>query len=768
MVAKFDVGDGPSLPEMKVIKLEYADAGQLSGMLKQMFMKEQQALLRPEGGYVSPEQKANLERDIFPDPASNSVIIVGGKEGVAKAEALVKQWDTPAENQVTEVVELKNADANAVAATLANVFPQMGKGGLPDRFTPRTNSSLLVACARQNFEKIKGLIEKLDVPADDEAKEHVVQPKGVLPSVLAQILQQAVAGAPPHAPIPGQRPGQPVAPGGMGPRFIPDDATGFLFAYCSDKEWEKAEPLIKKMDDKAVVVEPKLRSFPLKHASATDVATMLRQMFVSSPSAAGKPQAGAQQIFFADTFNNAVQIYASDDFLEKIAPFIAQLDIPTNGDLTVIKLAHAKAEAIVPVLAQAFPGAVNSPIRAMTQSGGQAVPPPSPVSQSGGGVRIVPEPITNSLLVTAPAKELAQIKDLVAAMEVEAEKQASTRVILTPEHRPAAELAETLRSLAGVSGRPAGKVLGAGGAATPTGGEALNIVAAGNQIVLDGLQDQVAKSVQLFQQLDVPYEQAIYRKYAVQDAAEDEKKLRAMLAMSAAAPKTDGGAGKPGAPAAPRLAAPEAIQIYADTNENTLLVAAKSEADFKILESVLTLMFEDPRKVKGAPETGNQDYFVLPLKHKDAFDIAFTIKEIINPDRKSGGVSLEEGPTKKTLLVTNCKPGQRAKLEELVKMFDVPDKTRRNGIRTISSDKMPAELLVRLIQRNSDKPVNVLNMGDAGRVQVIDIHEGEPEEPPAKSEPKTGAKANPCVLPLSIALARRRLVGPGRCKKVRR
>lgn len=749
-IAQLDTGSPPSLPEMKIIKLEYADANQLHSTLKQMFMKEMQALQRPDGSYISPEEKADLERDIFPDPANNAVILIGGKTGVAKAEELVKQWDTPAENQVTEVIELAHADASAISQTLSTIFPPTGKGGVADRVTPRTSTSILVSCSRQNFEKIRTIVEKLDVPDGDEEGEHVIQPKAVQPSTLAQILQQAISGSmAPRGPSPAQRGVQPGVPGAAGPRFIPDDGTGFLFVYCSDKDWEKTERLIKTIDEKAVVVEPRLRSFPLKHASAADVAAMLRQMFTATPGVGKSSPGGPQQLFFADTYNNAVQVYASDEFLDKVAPFIEQLDIESTGALTVIKLVHAKAEALAPVLAQTFPGSTGTPVRAVTPQGGQA-PPVPPVSASGSGVRIIAEPITNSLLVTAPAKELAQIKDLVASMEAAAESQVNTRVILTCKHRSATELAETLRSLAGAPTRPVGKlVAGSGAVGTPTGGEALNIVPAGNQLILDGPQDQVAKSLQLFDQLDVPYEQAIYRKYAVQDAEDDEKKLRAMLAMK---PVTKSEGGKPGEGApVQRMAAPEAIQIFADTYEDTLLVGAKSETDFKVIEDVLGLIVADPRKIPGAPEGGSQDFFVLMLKHKEAFDISFSVEDLLNPDRKSGGISLEEGPTKKSLLVLNCKPGQRAKVEEIVNMFDVPDTTRRPGFRTIDSDKMPPELLVKILQRNYLKPLNVLDLGSAsGRVHVIDIHADEPEEPPVNPEEKPGASANPCVLPASL------------------
>jgi type II secretory pathway component GspD/PulD (secretin) len=753
LAAKLDQGKGPQLPIMKVIKLQYADANTLTNSLKQIFQTEKQTMFtRDPSAWVSPEEKASKERDIFADVGSNSVILLGGAEGVASAEELVKNWDVPTENQSSEIVELKHADAGQLAATLMTIFPPTPKPGqLPDRVTARTTRSLVVTATKQNLKRIRELIEKLDAPSDDEAKEHVVRLKSATPSTLAVVLQQAMMPGmgQPRVINPGNRgAGQPMPQGGQGSRYIPDDSTGVLIVYCGDKEWEQAEPLIKRLDDQSAEAKPRLENFALAKADAEDVTNLLRQMFPTQPPQPGVVKAGGPSAFFADTFNNSVQVWGTPDFIAEVGPFIKQLDIVTGPELTVIKLVHARAETIAPTLIQSISSVKGGPSMQPAQiQGGQPGRPATGFSL-GGLVRIVAEPITNSLLVNAPAKELEQIKTLVASMD---EAAIESRVLLEVKHRSAEELAGTMRNLA--TGAAAARQPGVQGAA-PAAGKGVNIVAAGKQIILDGPREEVAKLIQVFDQLDVPYEQPLFRKYAVMDAEEDEKKLRTMLAMQPAAPKSNANPSPGGQPAMKvppvSLSAPEAISIYADTFENTLLVGVKVESDFNAIETLLDVIFAEARPIKGHEDfanTSTDGFFTILLKHRKAFDVAFDAEDILNPNRKSGGIKLGElGSNERILLVQNAKPSEREKVQRVVEMFDTPDPSRKQNRRIIDS-KIPPALLAKLLERNYDKPLILKGALDDGPVHVIDIHA---EDAPTPATPVNDGSVTPCVLPSSL------------------
>ncbi|HVP13784.1 MAG TPA: secretin N-terminal domain-containing protein, partial [Phycisphaerae bacterium] len=522
-IQSLDGGAGSEPQAMKTIKLAQANALTLQTVLKPLFAAQKAAMMQKAAReYVPPAMLAEMDRDLLAEPTTNSVILTGSKRGVDAAEELVKQWDVADTNEVSEVVELKNIDSQMAATTLQAILaPMAQKGMVPPRIAPQSNTRLLVICNKNEFQRVRDLIDKIDV-AQDDSKEHFVKLTTALPSVVAQTIQQLLTGqaAPRATPRPPAAPGQPapqptamaMAAGPGGPRFIADDGTRMLIVTCSDKDWERVDTLIKKLDGQAQDFESKLVTFDLKNANAADVVLMLNQLF---PAPAAKAPGQPAQMITADTFHNTVKVFAMPDFVEKITPFIQQLDLESEWPMTVIHLENAKAEVIAPILLQSVSGGAARSAPAMPPPApGQ---PPRPMPAAGGStsaVRIVAEPITNSLLVTAPPKELAQIKDLVAKME-EAETEA--QVFVPVQNRSATEIADTLMSMmgAGARSRPAGAP------AVPmaaTAGKGFKAVPSGSRVMLSGSRDDVARAIQLIEQIDVIDQQPETRKYVVKDA----------------------------------------------------------------------------------------------------------------------------------------------------------------------------------------------------------------------------------------------------------
>lgn len=789
MVEKLDSGSPVEGQAMKVIRLEHASAMMIQTVLKPLF-QQQKAGIKQKAAleYVPPEVDAEYDRDLVADPAGNSVIVFGSKIGVEKAEALVKQWDVPDTNDLTEIVELKNAEAATVQAALAALLAPMAQKGVPPpRIAVQSSRKLLISCGKSEIARIRELIDKLDVPQEEDAKEHFVQLRNALPSVVAQTLSQLVGGSAPPRMMPARpaAPGQPQAampvqvPGSSipgGAKFIPDDSTGLLIVYCPDKDWQRIDSLIQTLDGQASMGTPLLQSFELKNAKAADVANMLQQLF---PAPAARTPGSATQLITVDAFKNAVKVFAKAEFIEKVAPFIEQLDVESEWPLTVIHLENVQADVIAPILLQSVGGGGGAAApRMVMQPGAPGQPPrqvPAPVAAGGGGsgVRIVAEPITNSLLINAPPKELGQIQDLIAKMEQVGGDKADTRVILVPEHRSAAELAEALMNLVG-SGSPrmprAGGPQGAAAAAAAAvqaaaGGGAVKIVASGSRIILSGPQDEVAKAITLFYELDVVDQTAVSRKYAVEDAEEDAKKLQAMLGLSGPsgvpAPAAPGTPGRPGAPrpAAAGALSGGTITIYPDIFANVIYVRAMPK-DFPEIERQLQLILGESENVEGStidPAGTIAGLFVYQLKHKRAWDIGWTLEELLSSGPKtSSSIKFEEGPDEYTLIVKNCKPAQKDEVIKLIEMFDVPDERRKDrpDMIVVESKKFSPEQLLLLIQKNYVSPTGAkLIVGDLGdldtRVPVIDIHADEKKEETPQPATTIGA-IHPCRLPLCL------------------
>lgn len=786
---RIDVGEWVP-PKQELLRLDNASANTIVTTLKPLFQK-MLADVNKTQLYVPEEIKAALDVDIFPDVSSNSVIIVGGDEGRARAKQLVRQYDVPAE-WVTEIITLQHMKSDDAMQLIQMTLQRlMGSRGAPmaPQVTVQSSNTLLISCSPSDLREVMALLEKIDAPNPEEPHEHIMRLEFAMPSDVAQTVTQvissvnggstprvmqmqglnrAVRGRPIQPGKPGQ-PGQPVQPqmpqvmasgqaGGAGPLLLPDDDAMTLMVYCSDKEWPQVEDLVLKLDAQAGTTKPMLQTIELKRANPEDVAQMINSMFPPTPGSS------VPQIVTADIYNNTVQIFATPSFVEQVVPLIETLDINATAELTIIKLDHCKADVIAPILAQGIPGAqaittarANVPTPGAPQQRQQPVQRPGMVTQRGDtSVRIVAEPVTNSLLVTAPPKELEQIQKLVAEMEKVAEDQygPDEQVIVTLEHRPAEEISTTLTTLlgsgptarAGVPGMPTGQAVA--GEFNPNAKE-LKVVSNGDRLILKGPRTRVAEALMIIQRIDVPDQSPETRVYAVNDAENDEQKLRALLAgrvAASGAARPASGRPAPGRPV-PGGQPGQAIQqisiptqtstdvvIYADLDKNSLLIRALPK-DFVEIEELLKVVLSDPptTTIVGKEGRDSDEFFVIRLKYKSAWDLTFTLDDFINTNERSK-VEFLEGPTKRDLIVRNYKPGQEEKIREVAMMFDVPEGGVRKDYRVLSSDKVTSSRLETILklrdgQTASGIPIEFIRSGKEGRVQVIDIHEGmEPDE----------------------------------------
>ncbi|MFH1417752.1 MAG: secretin N-terminal domain-containing protein [Planctomycetota bacterium] len=766
-IQDLDSGLPPEPPVMRIVKLQHVGAAVLVAQLKPLFAAQKGALRGPGrgggGGYVPPEIEDELNRDIIAAQSGNAVILIGSEKGVASAEQIVKDFDVP-DDQVTEIIELQNADAATIAAMVSSLLPPVQRGGQPTQLTAQSSTKLVVSCDKTDLARIKELIAKFDVPTEEEEKTHFVQLESATPSAIAPILQQIITGGAAPRPVaprqadprrrggrqpPPQRRAAPVVTTGPGPKFIPDDATKTLLVYCNDKDWERIDALIKKLDAQAKPLEPVYKTFTLQVANVIDVVDMLNQLF--------PPQSDIARVITADPYNSTINIFAMPDFIEKVTPFITELDIETEIPTEVIKLEYAQAQEIAPILSQSFSGGGSAMAAPVTRGGKGQQPRPMPRSSQGGSsIRIVAEPLTNSLLVTAPPKKLVEIRELVAEMEAAARP---ARLIVQVYNRPAEDVVAAVQRMMGAASAMPIRVPGAKGqpvsrAPSRSGGsDSLNMLPDGDRIIIEGRQEEVAKAVQWIEQLDVVEQKPISRKYLVMDAEEDAQKLQALLGLGGRPAKKPGG--KPGA-AAPVVPS-GSISIVPVMYENVLLIRAMPR-DFVEIDELLRLILGESENVEGTEPDPPESWWTHQLKYKKAYDIAWTVEDLLNAGGKST-IRIDEGPNERTVLIRGSKPAQRDDIVKLIEMYDVPDITGivDKDVLVFDGDKMPAERIVEMIKNRYTSPfgrsVEVVDAGlSSGRVQVIDIHEGEEEEEDAEPPPPAASPGTPisAVTPRSL------------------
>ncbi|MBW1713239.1 MAG: type II secretion system secretin GspD [Deltaproteobacteria bacterium] len=170
--------------------------------------------------------------------------------------------------------------------------------------------------------------------------------------------------------------------------------------------------------------QSQVRVVPLQYASAKDMAQALSQLFArpSTPKRKlpvqlqGRPQL---KVLADERTNSLILLGASFD-IERAVETIKDLDLPESEarfNIHVIRLKYAVAEDMAKVFTQLAGGGEIKPQTAQDKKKGQT-PLAERVQLLSGTIRIVADPATNSLIVSASPKEFKVIEAIVAKLDV--------------------------------------------------------------------------------------------------------------------------------------------------------------------------------------------------------------------------------------------------------------------------------------------------------------------------------------------------------------
>jgi len=153
-------------------------------------------------------------------------------------------------------------------------------------------------------------------------------------------------------------------------------------------------------------VDEELVILPLKHASAANVAKSIGRLFLR-PVSKGRSRPQSVKIIPYERTNSLI-IFAPKTQLEKIRNLLVQLDgeVPRGkGKIHVYYLQNASAEELVKVLTT-LPGKLAG------RKKGAKAPPISTDS------KIMADPETNSLIITAPREEYLVLEDVIKKLDI--------------------------------------------------------------------------------------------------------------------------------------------------------------------------------------------------------------------------------------------------------------------------------------------------------------------------------------------------------------
>ncbi|NQT12167.1 MAG: general secretion pathway protein GspD, partial [Planctomycetes bacterium] len=427
-------------PAVEVYPLVHVDCLPLATLLSELY----------EEVYSARQGSVSITALVKP----NSLLLIGREESVKTVVDLIRRLDHPVPPSTQfEAFRLKNTPAETAMETIEEFFTDRyedEEGGLGARIRLaddfRTNS-LFVWASPRDLAEVAAIIARLDGEQSDSFNQvQIFRLKNSLAADLAPVLQDAITGQ-----MYGQRTGQRAVfqRAGTGEQFerksirlqfvtgndqdgrlldsgiltdaqvTADERANALIVTASAESMPLIAALIKELDS-LPTAEAMVKVFTVFHSDASNLMDMLEDLFGSQTQSADlavRTGAGAEDSslvslrFAVDVRTNSVIATGSAGDLEVVEGILARLD---ESDLrerqtVVINLKNASAENV----STAVNDFLATELEAQQPVDGLL----SSIEQIDREVVIVPEIITNSLILSATDQYFSRIVDLIEKLD---------------------------------------------------------------------------------------------------------------------------------------------------------------------------------------------------------------------------------------------------------------------------------------------------------------------------------------------------------------
>lgn len=168
--------DQTSIPETEVVRLEFAEAGTVVALLREM----------NEDPQVADQEPVGTRLQISADARTNSVLITGGQRQRDNIRGLVRLLDQPREQSGnTRVVYLEYADAERIAEVLSSVVRNMFGLAETDDADSQTgrratieadpdNNALIITAGLDIIDSLMDIVQRLDIQRAQVLVEAVI------------------------------------------------------------------------------------------------------------------------------------------------------------------------------------------------------------------------------------------------------------------------------------------------------------------------------------------------------------------------------------------------------------------------------------------------------------------------------------------------------------------------------------------------------------------------------------------------------------------
>ncbi len=404
-------------PEIEVYFLRHVKDGALNDVIEDVLSE----LTGPLQGRIS----------ITPLVKPNALLLIGWGEAVNAAKQLIRKLDNPVSPDTQmKVFPLRFAPVAEVTQTI-NEFLN-GRGGLGPEINvsanPRTNS-LIVNASPRDMEEVTHLIQRLDVGSAASVNQaKMIRLKNSLATDVAATITSAITAA--RGGTTGRRSaalemllvqpdGKRVLTSGLldSVTLTPDARTNTIVVTGPEESLPLVERLIEQLDE-SPAASAQIKVFEVQNGDASEMVLLLRSLFPEAATSTVPQLASAEGEssmvgvrFSVDVRTNTIVATGTNGDLQIIEALLLRLDQTETEERVnrVYRLKNSPATDVAQavndflrserIVSQAAPGRLN------------------PFQQIEQEVVVVPEPVRNSLIISATPRYFKQILELVEELD---------------------------------------------------------------------------------------------------------------------------------------------------------------------------------------------------------------------------------------------------------------------------------------------------------------------------------------------------------------
>ncbi len=397
-IEELEAASGRGDQKIESITLQHAKADRAAQTLKQFFTER----ARAQGLQESPLSLLGS--------ADGNVLVISADEADLKTvRELVAQidQDTLGKDRRTEIYVLQNTSAIEAANTLKTLFPKAGKEDERVVITPQpTQNSLLISAPESGFAQIAALVRQLDAaPKPEQANIKTVTLTAARAQEVATALRTAL-------------------PQNVKIAITAVPRSNSLMLTGSNEAISVAMEQINKLDTEKPKALSMFRRFKLDNALADDISFTVRQMLQGRPHGEGEPSPSVDY----DRASNTLMVSASADAMPDIEKMVVSLDLAPDKPrkMDFVKLDYAKAEQTAKALENFY--------------GRYAVD----ATPSARNVTIIPDPASNSLVISAEETQWEGIRALLKKLDTKEYDTAQQATVISLQHADAVSVARAI------------------------------------------------------------------------------------------------------------------------------------------------------------------------------------------------------------------------------------------------------------------------------------------------------------------------------------